>query len=84
MSDPEIGHETKPNPTLKLGHILKLNMVLELAFRVKIVCIQNFKLILNILEHVKPSISSLKQPGSLPIGKNSNVFKDAIRTIKEI
>ena len=48
-------------------------MVLELGFRVKFVCIQNFKLILNILEHLKPSISSLKQPGRqagfLPIEK---------------
>ena len=48
-SDPEIGLETKPNLTLKLANILKLNMALELGFRVKFVCIQNFKLILNIL-----------------------------------
>ena len=47
--------------------------MLELGFRVKFACIQNFELILNILEHSKPSISSLKQPGSLPIGKNSNM-----------
>ena len=40
-------------------------MVVELGFRVKLVCIQNFKLILNILEHLKPSISSLKQSGRL-------------------
>ena len=64
-SDPEIGLETKPNLTLKLGYILKINMVLELGFGVKFVCIQNFELILNILEHSKPSISSLKQPGRL-------------------
>ena len=63
--DPEIGLETKPNLTIKLGYILKLNMVLELGFRVKFACIQNFKLILNILEDLKPSISSLKQPGRL-------------------
>ena len=54
---------TKPNLTLKLGYVLKLNMVLELGFRVKFVCIQNFELVLNILEHSKPSISTLKQPG---------------------
>ena len=64
-SDPKIWLETKPNLTLKLGYILKLNMVLELGFRVEFVCIQNFELILNILEHSKPSISSLKQPDRL-------------------
>ena len=40
-------------------------MVLELGYRVKFVCIQNFELILNILEHSKPSVSNLKQPGRL-------------------
>ena len=59
-SDPEIGLETKPNLILKIGYILKLNMVLELGFRVKFVCIQNFELILNILEYLEPSISGLK------------------------
>ena len=34
---------------------------------------QNFELILNILEHPKPSISSLKQPGILLFGNNSNI-----------
>ena len=74
-SDPEIGFETKPNLTLKLGYILKLNMVIALGFRLKFVCIQNFELILDIFPcetFLKPSISSLKQPGrlgSLPIGK---------------
>ena len=40
-------------------------MVLELGFRVKFVCIQNFELTPNILEHSKTSISSLKQPGRM-------------------
>ena len=31
----------------------------------KSVCIQNFELILDILDHVKPRISSLKPPGRL-------------------
>ena len=40
-------------------------MVLKLGFGVKFVCIQNFEFTLNILEHSKPSISSLKQPDRL-------------------
>ena len=50
-SYPEIGLETKPNLTQKLGYMLKLHVVLEFTLRVKFVCIQNFKLILNSLEH---------------------------------
>ena len=49
-----MGLETKPNLILKFGYILKLNMVIELGFRVKFVCIQNFELIFDI-SLVKPS-----------------------------
>ena len=40
-------------------------MVLKLDFILNFVYIQNFELILNIHEHPRPSISSLKQPGKL-------------------
>ena len=49
----------------KLVFILKLNLILKLGFILKFVYIQNFELILNILEHLKPSMFSLKQPGRL-------------------
>ena len=39
--------------------------MLKLGFILKFENIQNFELILNILEHPKPSIFSLKQPGRL-------------------
>ena len=53
------------NLILKLVFILKLNLIIKLGFILKFVYIQNFELILNIHEHPKPSISSLKQPGRL-------------------
>ena len=62
-------------------------MVLELGFRVKFVCIQNFELILNILEHSKPSISSLKQPGRLAaclLGKTPLTFTDMYGQFEEL
>ena len=72
-----LGYILKSNLILKLGFILKLNLIpkldftlklnliLKLGFILKFIFIQNFELILNILEHPKPSISSLKQPGRL-------------------
>ena len=42
--------------------MLKSNLVLKLGFMLKFAYIQNFELILDILDHPKPSISSLKQP----------------------
>ena len=32
---------------------------------IKSSCIQNFELIIDILEHLKPGVSNLKQPGML-------------------
>ena len=73
----KLGFILKSNLILKLGFILKSNLILKLAFRLEIslilklsfilkfVYIQNFEFIPNILEHPKPSISSLKQPGRL-------------------
>ena len=61
----KIGFILKSNLILKLVFILKLNLILKLSFILKFVYIQNFELILIILEHPKPSISSLKQPGRL-------------------
>ena len=61
----KLGFILKSNLILKLVFILKLNLILKLGFILKFVYIQNFELILNILEHLKPSISSLKQPGRL-------------------
>ena len=61
----KLGFILKSNLMLKLGFILKLNLILKLGFILKFVYIQNFELILNILEHPKPSMSSLKQPGRL-------------------
>ena len=55
----------KSNLILKLAFILKISLILKLSFILKFVYIQNFGIILNILEHPKPSISSLKQPGRL-------------------
>ena len=55
----------KSNLILKLGFILKISLILKLSFILTFVHIQNFEFILNILEHPKPSISSLKQPGRL-------------------
>ena len=47
--------------------LLKLNLILKLGFILKSVHIKNFELILNLFEHLKPSIFSLKQPGYLEI-----------------
>ena len=62
---PKLGLILKLNLIPKLGLILKLNLILKLGFILKFVYIQNFRLILNILEHPKPSISSLKQTDRL-------------------
>ena len=61
----KLGFILKSNLTPKLVFILKLNLILKLGFILKFENIQNFELILNILEHPKPSIFSLKQPGRL-------------------
>ena len=66
----KLGFILKLNLIPKLVFILKLNLILKLGFILKFVYIQNFELILNILEHPKPSISSLKQPWLL-FGNNS-------------
>ena len=61
----KLGFIVKLNLIPKLVFILKLNLILKLGFILKFVYIQTFELILNILEHPKPSIASLKQPGRL-------------------
>ena len=61
----KLGFILKLNLIPKLVFILKLNLILKLGFILKFVYIQNFELILNILGHPKPSISSSKQPGRL-------------------
>ena len=55
----------KSNLILKLAFILKISLILKLSFSLKFENIQNLEFILNILEHPKPSISSLKQPGRM-------------------
>ena len=47
----------------------------------KFVYIQNFELILDILEHPKPSIAILKQAGWVLFGKNSNMFGELFLVI---
>ena len=49
----------KSNMILKSVLTLKSNLILKLGFMLK------FELIFDILEHPKPGIFSLKQPGSL-------------------
>ena len=58
----KLGLILKSNLILKLGFLLKSNLILKLDFILKFVYTQNFELIPNILEHLKPSISSWKQP----------------------
>ena len=73
----KLGFILKSNLILKLGFILTSNLILKLAFilnksdpKIKFhskvyTYSKNFEFILNILEHPKPRISSLKQPGRL-------------------
>ena len=61
----KLGFMLKSNLILKLAFILKISLILKLSFSLKFENIQNFEFILNILEHPKPSIFSLKQPGRL-------------------
>ena len=59
----KLGFILKSNLILKLAFILKKRLILKLSVILKFVYIQNFEFILNILEHPKPIISNLKQPG---------------------
>ena len=52
-SDPKIRFHTKIKSGSKIGFMLKA------------VCVENFELILDILDRLKPSISSFKPPGRL-------------------
>ena len=62
--------DTKIKSDLSVGCDIEIKSDPEIGLETKpnltkFVCIQNFELILNILEHLKPSISSLKQHGRL-------------------
>ena len=64
--DTKIRFHTKIKPDPKIKFHTKIKSDLKIRFHSKVACIQNFELILNIiLEHPKPSTSSLKQPGRL-------------------
>ena len=76
-SDPKIRFDTKIKTDSKMSFEIKIKSDPKIKFHTKIksdckisfmlkpVCIQNFELILDILEHLKPSISSFKPPGRL-------------------
>ena len=63
-------------------------MVLELGFILKFIWIQNFELILDMLDilptetFLKPSVSSLKQPGMLAasLWKKTSLNRSLVRT----
>ena len=68
-SDPKIRFDTKIKSDPKIRFYTKIKSGPKIRFHTKFVYIQNSELILDILEHSKPSISSLKLPGSLLFGK---------------
>ena len=79
----KLGLIIKSNLTLKLGFVLKSKLVLKLVLMLKFVHIQNFELILDILDHLKPSIFCLKQSGRLAacyLEKNSNGWSCSVAT----
>ena len=64
-SDSKISFETKIKFDPKFGFYTKIKSGSKIGFMLKSVCIQNFELIPDILDHLKPSISGLKPPGRL-------------------